>query len=363
MRKRISPGNLALSCCILVTSLWVFWGVTEMFHEGWYAPFEWLFFLLPAAISLTLTLMALTWPRVGGWLLIGAGILFYAWVMFSVATRFGLNPRIVVSWFPAVGFLAVIGALFLLDAGRRRELDHPDRRWWRRNLRYILAVGIPLLVGLGVGAEPAIRVANRLDDADYGARLIQANGVALLWAPAGHGWGSGVTWNQLALYGLPPVGLGDKSLGHEGQRHRDTGEGCATAEELQRYNVCRYLSEDGVRLETSWQGHWRMPTTDEVVGSLVRQGKNAGCVWNGRSGKQLCTVRPDKETPLWNPQSPIIYLWTANEVDQKEAYCVTYHGAVFTQPKYLSLGSLGYRCVQDNGSTIGSAAASSLEER
>jgi len=66
MREFVSPGNLALSFCALVTSLWVFWGVTEMFHEGWYAPFEWLFFLLPTAISLALALIALTWPCVGG---------------------------------------------------------------------------------------------------------------------------------------------------------------------------------------------------------------------------------------------------------------------------------------------------------
>lgn len=95
MKKVASAGDLALFFCILVTSLWTFWGVTEMFHEGWYAPFEWMFFLLPAGLSLTFTLIALTWPCLGGWLLIGTGIVFYAWAMIKAATSFGLNLQIV----------------------------------------------------------------------------------------------------------------------------------------------------------------------------------------------------------------------------------------------------------------------------
>lgn len=78
MKEILSPGNLALFLCILVTCLWTFWGVTEMFHEGWYAPFEWMFFLLPSGACLALTLVALTWSRFGGGLLIVVGIAFYA---------------------------------------------------------------------------------------------------------------------------------------------------------------------------------------------------------------------------------------------------------------------------------------------
>jgi hypothetical protein len=110
--------------------------------------------------------------------------------------------------------------------------------------------------------------------------------------------------------------------------------------------VCLYLSEDGSRLETSFQGYWRMPTTDEIVRSLVRHGENAGCIWEGETGNQQCTVTPDKETPLWNPNSPIIYLWTADEVNREEAYYVTYHGTVWASSKFVGLGSMGYRCVR-----------------
>ncbi|MBN1136627.1 MAG: hypothetical protein JXM73_08570, partial [Anaerolineae bacterium] len=207
MKKRVSAGNLALFLCLMATCSWTLWGVIEMFHEGWYAPFEWLFFLLPAGVCMALTLIALTWPRLGACLLIGAGTGFYAWMLWNAAERFELSVPIVLSWLPVSGLLALVGVLFLLEARRRRQIPGaPDPRWWRRNLHYLLAIGLPLLFGLGLAVGPTIRVANRVDDGAYGARLIQGNGIALTWAPSGPGWRDSVTWNQIALYGLPSVG-------------------------------------------------------------------------------------------------------------------------------------------------------------
>jgi hypothetical protein len=238
--------------------------------------------------------------------------------------------------------------LFFLEARRRTRMrGTPDPRCWRRNLTYLLAIGLPVLLGLGLAVEPAIRVASRVDDGAYGARLIQGNDVALTWAPAGPGWTDSVTWNQIALHGLPPVGFEDKSFGHGGQCNQDSSAGCAGPHDMQGYNVCLFLSEDGSRLATTRQGYWRMPTTDEVVGSLVRHGKNAQCAWNHKTGRQPCAERPDKETPLWRPQSPIIYLWTADEASQEDAYYVTYHGSVYTGPKSSGMGSQGHRCVRE----------------
>lgn len=90
-----------------------------------------------------------------------------------------------------------------------------------------------------------------------------------------------------------------------------------------------------------------MPTTDQVVRSLVRHGENAQCAWNDQIGRQPCAVTPDKETPLWKPQSPIIYLWTADEAGEEEAYYVTYNGSVYMSPKFVGWGSQGYRCVRE----------------
>jgi hypothetical protein len=49
---------------------------------------------------------------------------------------------------------------------------------------------------------------------------------------------------------------------------------------------------------------------------------------------------------LWNPRSPIIYLWTAEQASPWEAYYVTYNGSVHMDSKYAGLESRGYRCVR-----------------
>jgi hypothetical protein len=106
--------------------------------------------------------------------------------------------------------------LFLLEGRYRRqrraegacpepvEGRTPPKSWLRRNLRYLLAVGIPLLVVIGVSAYYAPLVATRVDDGERGARLIEGNGVTLVWAPKGPGWnwrqpwGGYPSWNDLA---------------------------------------------------------------------------------------------------------------------------------------------------------------------
>lgn len=94
------------------------------------------------------------------------------------------------------------------------------------------------------------------------------------------------------------------------------------------------------------QNAWRMPTTDEVVRSLVRHGANAGCSWDRSVGRPPCEVLPDKESPLWDPNVRLIYLWTAEEVNLGEAYFVIYHSEVDALWKFSATGSRGYRCVR-----------------
>ncbi len=246
---------------------------------------------------------------------------------------------------------AAIPWLVGLEGQRRQRFpSEPDPRWWRRNLGYLLAVGGPLLLGIGLSIEPAIRVAGRVDDGDRGERWIVGNGVALSWAPAGPGWPNppgSLTWNEIALYGLPPVGFEGKERGRDGLCSVANTASCATADDMRRYGVCRYLNEDGTRLMAEPQGYWRMPTVDELVRSLGRHGQNAGCTWTGHVGPQPCIVRPDKETPLWNPTAMTIYYWSADERDAGSAFQVVYNGRVESVHKFSGLGSLGYRCVRD----------------
>lgn len=73
-------------------------------------------------------------------------------------------------------------------------------------------------------------------------------------------------------------------------------------------------------------GPWRLPTQDEIARAA---GNN-----------------PDKETPLWNPHSKVIYYWTSEEKDESQAFLVAYNGAVLARLKALGLNYQGYRCVK-----------------
>jgi hypothetical protein len=357
--RRKLPGYAGAGLVILVTSLWTFWGVAEMYYEGWWGPWDKRVpYLVPALCCLALSLLAVTWPRVGGWLLTGIGGGFTLW-WWGMRARAGmLTPRIVLGTFPVSGLLVVIGVLFLLEGRYRLRLRSqgwtPDERRLRRYLRQLLAVGVPMLVALAVSAYWAPVLLTRDDDGDRGARLIEGNGVTLVWAPAGPGWSRGVdpvagdeqpppgpsvSWNGIAFYGVEPVGFGPKPS-REG---RD-----ATTEDMRATGLCRYLSADGSMLRGEPVGVWRMPSTNEIVRSLVRDGKNAGCTWDGVSMKARCRVTPDKETPLWVPGWSPIYYWSADEFDQHEAYYVSYHASIISyQSKPWGNPRHGYRCVRE----------------
>lgn len=344
------PGLLAAALLILATTLWTFWGMGELYYEGWGQPWPApLAYLVPAGACLLLTLLALTWPAVGGGLLIVGGGGFTAWWWGMAARRGQMSLSGAASSFLVSGGLALAGVLLLLEARRRRPAagEAPPRGRPRRNLRYLLALGLPLLVALGMSSYYLPIVLTRFDDGDYGAREIAvSHGPALVWAPAGPGWGQGSSvaaenwsWNELARYGVPPVGPGDKGIA-----------GDATAAEMYTTGLCRYLSADGLTLLDTPQDIWRMPTVDEIVRSLVRDGQNAGCDWDGNSGRADCRVTPDKEMPLWDPEQLAIYYWAYWWPDNgaPEAYYVNYTGStVATQPKDWANPRHGFRCVQE----------------
>ena len=110
--------------------------------------------------------------------------------------------------------------------------------------------------------------------------------------------------------------------------------------------ICRYLSEDGLRLDDEPQDVWRVPTVEEVVRSLTRHGRNAGGEWDEETHQATFRTRPDKESPLWNPDSQIIYWWTATDVDPEHVYRVAYNGYVLVVPKKMSMGSCAFRAVR-----------------
>jgi hypothetical protein len=295
-RWRLVLGWLAVALSTFITCFWALWGIIENFHEGWY--YESLLknlalmlvqYLVVMLAFLGVTLVALYRPRLGACLFVATAV-YAGW-------RFGwMRPSVRTVILPPLLALAV-----LYWFGRPQP----------RRLALAVVVGLPVLTLLVCGAEPAWRVPRRFDDGDRGARRVEGNGVKLIWAPAGPGWpDDGVTWD-------------------EAKRR------------------CRHLTADGTALADTPQNLWRLPTVAEAVASLCRHGENCGGTWDPATARASYRVMPDKETPLWNPHSQVIYWWTATEVDAKEAYMVVYNGQVYPRQKSSRHSYFAFRAVKD----------------
>ncbi len=288
-------GWSAVGISTLITCFWAFWGIIENFHEGWYYE-SWLSnmglmlaqYLSPMLIFMGVALISIFWPRVGGGLHI---ILALIAVWFFQAFA---NPVMFLLIAPMIG----LGALYWY--GRPQP----------RRIAVSLVVGLPILTLLISGVEPVIRVSGRIDDGNLQARLVQGNGVNLVWAPDGPGWPrTGTNW-------------------FEAQR------------------VCQYLNDDGLSLAPVKQDIWRLPTVDEAVRSMSHHGQNSGGLWDADLSQAAYRTTPDKESPLWNVHSQVIYWWTATTDDEYHAYIIVYDGKVWSRSKQHGPDYLGFRCVK-----------------
>jgi hypothetical protein len=293
---RVAVGWTAVGLSTLLSALWAFWGSIENFHEGWYYRELWRNIALALIqywpwmfIPMTAALVAL-WRRWAG-----------------VAVHIGLAALVI--WrFGARGAVLILIAAPLVTLATLYAFGRPEPK---RSARAIL-IGIPLLTALIAGAYPGWRVLTRPTTVDLTARRISANGVDLVWAPAGPGW--------------------------------DT-KGFAWYEAVRR---CEYLDATGTQLAQAPQRIWRLPTVDEAVRSMSYRGQNAGGMWDASTYSPHYRIMPDKEAPLWNPFSQVIYLWTSDESesDSTLAYRVVYNGLVNTVPKKWGPGYLACRCVR-----------------
>jgi hypothetical protein len=295
IKKRQLAGWIAVGLSTVITCFWAFWGIIENFHEGWYFE-SWLSnvglmfvqYLSPMLLFMGVTLISIFWPRIGGTLHV-VFALFATW--FFQAFN---NPVMFLLIAPLVG----LGALYWY--GRPQP----------RKLAVSLVVGLPMLTLIIAGISPVIRVSQRIDDGNLQARLVHGNGVNLVWAPDGPGWPrSGVDW-------------------HKAQQ------------------MCQHLSGDGLTLAPDPQHIWRLPTVDEGVRSMARHGQNSDGVWDVEIAQAAYKTTPDKESPLWNIHSQVIYWWTATEVDEDRAYIIVYDGKVWPRSKQIGPAYLGFRCVK-----------------
>jgi len=138
---------------VLATSLWVYWGVGGLYREGWWEAWYYrALYLAPGIICLGLTLSAFAWPRIGGGLLIIVGGGFTGWWWWYISDTVGLTVERALVTFAVSGLPAIAGVLILVDAYRRARLQSEtplvSRKWPHRNMRYLLAVGVPLLIAV-----------------------------------------------------------------------------------------------------------------------------------------------------------------------------------------------------------------------
>lgn len=296
-KRRVAIGWITVAGSILITSFWAFWGGNENFHEGWYhdSLAKNLFMMFIQYMSWMLIFMAaalvgVRWPRVGCILHIAAAVVLI-WFLWDI------HPSTLAKFYVP---------LFLLAIGFAVGTPQP------RGRAYALIIAIPLTIFVGLGVEPAIRVAGRVDDMDRGPRRIAGNGVDLIWAPRGPGWPDPgtKTWNEAV-------------------------------------DICQHLSADGKELMETPQNIWRLPTAEEFVRSQHRGNKNCEGTWDPIEGRPTYQRRPDKESPLWATDSLVIYWWIGTEVDEDRAYKAAYQGNVRPAQKSQSFPYWGFRAVKE----------------
>jgi hypothetical protein len=245
-------------------------------------------YLSPMLIFMGVTLTSIYYPRIGSVLHVIFALLI-AWFFQAF-----INTATFLLIVPLIG----IGVLYWF--GRPQP----------RKIAVALAIGLPVLTLIVAGIEPLLRVSQRIDDGNLQARLVQGNGVNLTWAPDGSGWPrAGSNW-------------------------------------FEAQQVCQHLDEDGLTLAPGSQHIWRLPKVDEAVRSMARHGQNSGGAWDVGTAKATYKTTPDKESPLWNLHSQVIYWWTATEVDEERAYIIVYDGKVWPRSKLFSPAYLGFRCVR-----------------
>jgi hypothetical protein len=109
---------------------------------------------------------------------------------------------------------------------------------------------------------------------------------------------------------------------------------------------CRHLTADGIALADTPQDIWHLPTVEEAVASLGRHGVNSGGAWDASAARASYRVMPDKESPMWDTHSQVIYWWTATEVEADRAYMVVYNGQVYPRLKSSRWDYLAFRAVK-----------------
>lgn len=301
-RKPAIKSVLGWAAVLIVAAaagIWAYWGGIENFHEGWYSQSIWenifIMFIQYWLITIAFVVLGLLGLRFQKTTLLLCILLAAAAAWFFRGAHISVMLLII----PPI---LLVGLLFFFG--------DPKPKWLAR----LALAGIPALVLAATTVWGVAMVSARIDDGDYGARIVAGNGVCLVWAPEGPGW-------------------------------PDTG---CTFDEAQ--SICSHLSEDGSELLEEEVNIWRLPTADEAVRSMALHGENAGGVWDEKTQQASYDKMPDKETPLWKKYSHVIYYWTSTPAGTDEAYIIVYNGGVFSRNTGRLYGNYtSFRAVKDFG--------------
>lgn len=291
------PGWIAVAIVVIIASFWAYWGGIENFHEGWYSKNIWenIFMMLAQYWSLTMIfiiigVVGVRFPIASLVLCILIGIgaaIFLSGASFSVV------------WLMIIIPLTGLGLLFFF--GRAKP----------RRLAYILIAVLPIAILIVTSSFGLARVSKRIDDGDYGQRIVETGSVCLIWAPRGPGWpDNGTSYNEAK-------------------------------------EIAAHLNEDGTNILEERVEIWRLPTVEEAVASQMLHGEDAGGKWDLDNENVMYRFTPDKETPLWDPHSMIIYYWTDTIMSEEKAYIIVYNGGVFSRDMESRYGYLSFRAVKE----------------
>ena len=297
VKRQLILGWIAVILVTIIASTWAYWGGIENFHEGWYSISIW------ENISMMLFQY---WSLSLVFIIIGLIGIRFPVASLPLCIVFGIGAAIFLSgasfsllWIMIIIPLAGLGLLFFF--GRAKP----------RRIAYILVIVLPIIILIVTSTFGFVRVSKRIDDGGYGQRTIEAGNVCLIWAPRGPGW-------------------------------PDDGASYHKAKE-----ICAHLNEDGTKILDKKVNIWRLPTVEEAVSSQMLHGENAGGKWDLENEKAIYRSTPDKETPLWDPYSKVIYYWTDTIASEGRAYIIVYNGGIFPRNMEILPDYLSFRAVKE----------------
>jgi len=295
-KRQLVIGWIAVAIVIVIASIWAYWGGMENFHEGWYSNSIWknISMMLIQYWSLTLVfiiigLIGIRFPIASLPLCIVIGIgaaIFLSGASFSLL------------WIMIIIPLTGLGLLFFFGKVKPKKIA------------YTLVYALPIIILVITSTIGLVRISKRIDDGDYGQRIVEAGSVCLIWAPRGPGWpDDGVSYNEAK-------------------------------------EIAAHLSEDGTDILDEKVNIWRLPTVEEAVTSQMLHGEDAGGKWDPENEKAIYKFTPDKETPLWDPHSKVIYYWTDTIASEGRAYIIVYNGGVYSRGMKIHPDYLSFRAVK-----------------